>query len=112
VGTAGPGGSRRCAIRLFDIALKDLLRSFTSACLLVIRFVAPLLVTALLCFAFGRSGGGKLSLPATRVQVTIAPDEAGARTAVEQQDADVALLIPANFTVAAMDPAVPELKRL
>jgi ABC-type Na+ efflux pump permease subunit len=126
-------------MKLFDIALKDLLRSFRSAFLLMIMFVAPLLVTALLYFAFGRSGGGKLSLPVTRVQlanldradrqaglsagqmfadylqseevasllqVTAAADEVGARAAVERQDADVAILIPANFTVAAMDPNV------
>ena len=126
-------------MKLFDIALKDLLRSFRSAFLLVIMFVAPLLVTGLLYAAFGRSGGGKFSLPATRVQVanldradrqaglsagqmlvdylqseevasllqvTAAADEASARAAVERQDADVAILIPADFTAAAMDPAV------
>jgi ABC-2 type transport system permease protein len=43
---------------------------------------------------------------ASLLQVTAVPDEAGARAAVERQDADVAILIPTNFTVAAMDPAV------
>ncbi len=126
-------------MKLFDIALKDLLRSFRSAFLLVIMFVAPLLVTILLYFAFGRSGGGKFQLPVTRVQVanldqadrqvalsagqmfvdylkseevasllqvTAAPDKVGARAAVERQEADVAILIPPNFTAAAMDPNV------
>jgi ABC-type multidrug transport system permease subunit len=124
-------------MKLFDIALKDLLRSFRSSFLLVMMFVAPLLITALLYFAFGRSGGEGFQLPVTRVrvanldqadarsglaagrmlaeylqseemsallEVTIAADEAGARAAVEQQEADVAVIIPADLTVAAMDP--------
>src|SRR5512139_4100179 len=56
-------------MKLFDIALKDLLRSFRSAFLLVMMFVAPMLITALLYFAFGRSGGGGFQLPVTRVLV-------------------------------------------
>lgn len=126
-------------MRLFDIALKDLLRSFRSAFLLVMMFVAPLLLTSLLYFAFGRSGGGRFELPVTRVQVanldqadshsglsagqmladhlrgeelanllqlTFAPDEASARAAAERQEADVAILIPADFTAAAMNPDI------
>jgi ABC-2 type transport system permease protein len=126
-------------MKLFDIALKDLLRSFRSAFLLVMMFVAPLLLTALIYFAFGRAEGGRFELPVTRVQVanldqadrqsglsggqmladylrseeltdrlevTTAPDEASARAAVERQEADVAVLIPAQFSAAAMDPDV------
>jgi linearmycin/streptolysin S transport system permease protein len=36
------------------------------------------------------------------VEVTLAPDEAGARYAVDHQQADVALIIPSNFTEAAL----------
>jgi ABC-2 type transport system permease protein len=126
-------------MRVFDIALKDLLRSFRSAFLLVMMFVAPLLLTGLIYFAFGRAGGGRFDLPLTRLQVanldqadphsglaagqmladylqgeelvgllqvTVAPDEASARAAIERQEADVAILIPADFTVAAMNPDV------
>lgn len=126
-------------MKLFDIALKDLLRSFRSAFLLVMMFVAPLLLTGLIYFAFGRGAGGRFELPATSVQVanldqaddhsglaagqmladylrseeladllqvTSAPDGASARAAVERQAADVAVLIPADFTVAAMDPDI------
>ena len=42
-------------MRVFDVALKDLLRSLRSAFLLVMMFVAPLLLTALIYFAFGRA---------------------------------------------------------
>ncbi|HSJ54333.1 MAG TPA: ABC transporter permease [Anaerolineae bacterium] len=124
-------------MKVWDIARKDLLRSFRSAFLLVMMFVVPLLVTGLIYFAFGRAGGGDFQMPLTRVQVanldrggshsglaagamltehlqgedlagllqvTLAPDEAGARAAVENQEADVAILIPADFTQAAVEP--------
>lgn len=124
-------------MKTFDIARKDLLRSFRSAFLLVMMFVAPLLLTGLIYFAFGRAGGGHFDLSLTRVQVAnldqvdlhsglaagqmlvdylqgdnvggllqvaIAPAEASARAAVHRQEADVAVIIPANFTTAAMDP--------
>lgn len=38
------------------------------------------------------------------VEITMAPDEAGARSAVDHQQADVALIIPSNFTQAALTP--------
>jgi ABC-2 type transport system permease protein len=41
---------------------------------------------------------------AEMLEITIAPDEASARSAVDQQQADVALIIPANFTQAALAP--------
>ena len=126
-------------MRVFDIALKDLLRSLRSAFLVVMMFGAPLLLTGLLYAAFGRSGGGGFKLPVTRVQVANmdqadtsvglaagqmladylqgselagllqvagAAGDAGARAAAERQEADVAVLIPAEFTVAAMVPGV------
>lgn len=126
-------------MKVVQIALKDLRRSFRSAFLLVMMFVAPLLITGLLYFAFGNSSGeqGSFSLPVTRVSVAnldhpspgvglaagqllveylqseeltglfqtkLAPDEASAREAVERRDADVAVIIPADFTAAVMVP--------
>jgi len=38
------------------------------------------------------------------LEITMASDEASARSAVDNQQADVALVIPANFTQAAMTP--------
>ncbi len=124
-------------MKIWDIALKDLLRSFRSAMLLVMMFVVPLLITGLIYFAFGRAGGGSFELPLTRVQVAnmdradthsglaagkmlaehlqgeelagllqvaLSPDEASARAAVDSQAADVAILIPAGFSRAVVEP--------
>jgi ABC-type multidrug transport system permease subunit len=128
-------------MKVIDIALKDLLRSFRSAFLLVMMFVAPLLITGLLYLAFGGllSGSGGISLPRPAVLVVNldrpAPDagfnagellaqhlagpsfaqlldarpaaqqsEADARLAVDRHQADVAVIIPANFTAAATQP--------
>ena len=41
---------------------------------------------------------------ADMLEVKIVPDEASARSAVDRQQADVALIIPANFTPAAITP--------
>jgi len=38
------------------------------------------------------------------LELDMAPDEASARSAVDRQEADVALIIPANFTQAALTP--------
>jgi ABC-2 type transport system permease protein len=38
------------------------------------------------------------------VEITMSPDETSARSAVDRQQADVALIIPANFTQAALVP--------
>jgi ABC-2 type transporter. len=38
------------------------------------------------------------------LELTMAPDEVSARSAVDRQQADVALIIPANFTQAALTP--------
>jgi len=127
-------------MKVLDIALKDLLRSFRSGFALVMMFVVPLLVTGIMNFAFGSmaSDEGGFDLPVTRVQVvnldqpgpqfsfsfgqmlvgflqderlanllqvTEAADEAGARVAVDSQDAGVAVIIPPDFTTAALAPA-------
>ena len=124
-------------MKVLDIALKDLYRSFRNPFALVMMFAAPLLITGLLYFAFGGlvGGDGGFDLPRTRVQVvnldqpgsaagfaagemlvdflqdeslsemlavTVVVDEASARTAVDAQEAAVAVIIPADFTAAVM----------
>ena len=57
-------------MKMLDIALKDMLRSFRNRFALVMMFVAPLLITGIIYFAFGGLGGdGGFDLPVTRVQV-------------------------------------------
>lgn len=123
-------------MKLFDITLKDLRRSFLSGSFLVFGFVMPLLTASLFYFAFGglASGDGGFELPVTQVQVvdldgaqagfsagelladtlrnampgvvqvTKASDAASARAAVDHQEAAVAVIIPAGFTAAVLDP--------
>ncbi|GAG35197.1 unnamed protein product, partial [marine sediment metagenome] len=57
-------------MKVLDIALKDMLRSFRSGFALVMMFVVPLLITGIIYSAFGGLGGdGGFDLPVTRVQV-------------------------------------------
>jgi len=127
-------------MKLIKITLKDLKHTFKSIFSLVMMFVAPLLITGLLYFAFGGlgRGGGGFKLPATVVvianldqpspqnggfaagemlvkflededltdilTISTAADEAGARSAVDAQRAGVAIVIPADFSAAALDP--------
>jgi len=58
-------------MKVLDIALKDMLRSFRSAFALVMMFAVPLLITGIMHFAFGGLGSddGGFDLPVTRVQV-------------------------------------------
>ncbi len=127
-------------MKVLDIALKDLLRSFRSAFAVGMMFVAPLLMTGIIYFAFGGLLGssGGFDVPTTSVQVVnldqpaagygdlafgkmfveflqneklakllqvaIAPDGASAREAVQNRSAEVAVIIPANLTVAALRP--------
>jgi ABC-type Na+ efflux pump permease subunit len=127
-------------MKILDIALKDLLRSFRSVFVLVFAFVLPLLTNAIFYFAFGGmdSDDGGFNLPTTKVQIAnldeplpeygdfvagdvlveAMQDEASAdwfevtevesadeaRAAVDNQDAGVAVIVPADFTAAAFDP--------
>lgn len=133
-------------MKTLDILLKDIRRYFRSFFALGMMFLAPLLITALLYFAFGRSKeGGQFNLAPTRLQianldrpeeqeglaagnllveqlqgpamqdllqVTLAPDEASARAAVDRRAADVALVIPENFSAAAVQPEATAALRL
>ena len=56
-------------MKILDIALKDLVRSMRSLFLIGMAFAAPLLLTALIYFAFGSIAGGDLSKPDTSVGI-------------------------------------------
>jgi ABC-2 type transport system permease protein len=56
-------------MKILDIALKDLVRSTRSLFLIGMAFAAPLLLTALIYFAFGSIAGGDLSMPDISVGV-------------------------------------------
>ena len=56
-------------MKILDIALKDLLRSFRSAFTIGMAVVAPLMLTGLIYFAFGGLSGGDVSMTAMKVGV-------------------------------------------
>jgi ABC-2 type transport system permease protein len=56
-------------MKIFDIALNDLLRSFRSAFAIGMMVAAPLLLTGLIYFAFGGMAGGDVSLTPISVGV-------------------------------------------
>jgi len=131
-------------MKAFDIALKDMTRSFRSAFAVVFMFIVPLLVTGMFYFMFGNiASDGEFSLPKTKVvianldeggpkfqvnpknipggkkadtmgdlivsilqseemtdliEVTFAPSAEAARTTVDSQNAQVAIIIPSDFS--------------
>jgi ABC-2 type transport system permease protein len=131
-------------MKAFDIALKDLTRSFRSAFAVIFMFGVPLLVTGMFYFMFGNvSENAGFNLPRTKViianmdqggpkfqvhpknipggqqadtmgelivsilesddmadliEITFAPDPESARTSVDGQQAQVAIIIPADFS--------------
>jgi ABC-2 type transport system permease protein len=137
-------------MKAFDIASKDLTRSYRSASALVFMFGLPLLVTGMFYLMFGNlARSGEFSLPRTNVivanmdaggpkfqvnpknipggkmaktmgdlivsilqsddfvdliQVSLAPDPDAARAAVDNQTAQVAIIIPADFSEQFADP--------
>ncbi len=56
-------------MKILDIALNDLTRSFRSAFAIGMMLVAPLMLTGLIYFAFGGMSGGDVSMTAIRVGV-------------------------------------------
>lgn len=136
-------------MKAFDIAFKDMTRSFRSLFAVVFMFVVPLLVTGMFYFMFGNiAGNGEFNLPKTQVvianldeggpkfnvnpknipggreadtmgelivsilesddmaeliAVSRAPDAASARAAVDTQQAQVALIIPTDFSDQFVD---------
>ena len=131
-------------MKAFDIAFKDMTRSFRSFFAVIFMFVVPLLVTGMFYFMFGNlADNGGFSLPRTKViianmdkggpkfqvnpknipggreaktmgdlivnimqsedmadliEVSFAPDAGSARTAVDTQAVQVALIIPPDFS--------------
>ncbi len=131
-------------MKAFDIALKDMTRSFRSFFAVVFMFVVPLLVTGMFYFMFGNlADNGGFNLPRTKVvvanldeggpkfnidtdnipggkeadtmgelilgilqsdemadliEVTLAADAEAARAAVDSQQAEVAIIIPPDFS--------------
>jgi ABC-2 type transport system permease protein len=122
-------------MKIIDIALKDLLRSFRSLFAVGMVLAAPLLITGLIYFAFGGlSSGGDQQFPPFKVvvvnldegggndvkigtiltdfllgdtlpdwmQVSKMDSEVAARTAVTSKGVGAAVIIPSNFTTAAL----------
>jgi ABC-type Na+ efflux pump permease subunit len=137
-------------MKVFDIAMKDMLRSFRSAFALVFMFGVPLLMTGMFYLMFGNiAEGGEFDLPITKVivanldeggprfqvstknipggaeartmgdlvvgvlqseemaelvEVSLAASAAAACAAVDGQAAQVAIVIPADFSRQFADP--------
>ncbi len=131
-------------MKAFDIAFKDMTRSFRSMFAIIFMFVVPLLVTGMFYFMFGNtSESGGFNLPKTKViianmdeggpkfqvnpknipggreadtmgdlivsilqsdelvdliEITFAPDPQTARASVDIQQAQVAIIIPPDFS--------------
>ena len=131
-------------MKAFDIAFKDLTRSFRSAFAVIFMFGVPLLVTGMFYFMFGNiASNGDFNLPKTKVvianldeggpkfqvnpknipggkkaetmgdlivsilqseemadliEITLAPSAESARTSVDSQAAQVAIIIPSDFS--------------
>ena len=64
-------------MKILDIALKDLTRSFRSAFAVGMMLVAPLLLTGLIYIAFGGKSGGDVSITAIQVGVVNADQHPG-----------------------------------
>lgn len=120
-------------MKILDITLKDLTRTYRSPFTVGMTMLAPLLLIGLIYFAFGGASGGGSELPAIIVGLVNAdrvpaqapishplgddirsmffdksveswitardyPDVTSARLALDNQDIDVAVIIPEDFT--------------
>jgi ABC-2 type transport system permease protein len=79
-------------MKILDIALKDLLRSFRSLFMIGMTVAAPLMLTGLIYFAFGGMSGGDVSLTPVKVGVVNA----------DQLPADAVLTAPIGENIRAM----------
>src|SRR5689334_18921902 len=79
-------------MRTFDIAFKDLTRSFRSAFAIGMMVIAPLMLTGLIYFAFGGMSGGDVSMTAIKVGVVNA----------YQLPADSVLEVPIGDNIRSM----------
>jgi ABC-2 type transport system permease protein len=112
-------------MKSIDIAVKDMKQSFRSLFAVAFMFVLPILITGLFAFLFGGGEEAEVSFEPITVQVynqdqgelgeimlmiwssdalsdlinlTVAEDETSARQAVDDQTAEVTILIPADFS--------------
>lgn len=83
-------------MKIIDLALKDLTRSFRSAFAIGMMVVAPLMLTGLIYFAFGSMSGGDVSLTAIKVGVVNA-DRLPADASVARLEAPIGDNIRAMF---------------
>jgi ABC-2 type transport system permease protein len=124
-------------MKILDIAFKDIQRALRSGFGVVMMFIVPIMIPAIIYAAFGSmltgstDGGNNFNMSVTRVVVanldrattqsagailtdflqskdlqtllttTVVDDEATARDRVNTQQADVAVIIPSNFSQAA-----------
>jgi len=79
-------------MKILDIALKDLTRSFRSAFAIGMMIVAPLVLTGLIYFAFGNMTSGDVSMTAIQVGVVDA----------DQLPADSMLDVPIGENIRSM----------
>ncbi|MBI3152568.1 MAG: ABC transporter permease [Chloroflexi bacterium] len=79
-------------MKIFDIALNDLTRSFRSAFAIGMMVVAPLMLTGLIYFAFGSMSSGDVSMTAIKVGVVN----------VDQLPADSVLDAPIGDNIRSM----------
>jgi len=119
-------------MKALDIALKDLKQAFRSYFAIAFMFVIPILITGLFAFLFGGVGDDVgVEIDPIPVQVynqdqgdlgailvdiwgsegisdilavTVVEDEAQARQAVDLREAEVAILIPADFSASLFTP--------
>lgn len=121
-------------MKALDIAIKDMSQAFRSLFAVAFMFVIPILVTTLFALMFGGGGGdaeAAFQLPIIPVQivnldegemggilvdifqieelqdllsVTVTTDVTAARQAVDEQTAQVAVIIPADFSAALFEP--------
>ncbi len=79
-------------MKILDIALKDMTRSFRSAFAVGMMLVAPLLLTGLIYFAFGGMSSGDVSMTAIKVGVVDA----------DQLPAETTLAAPIGSNIRSM----------
>ena len=79
-------------MKILDIAFKDLTRSFRSAFAIGMMVVAPLMLTALIYFAFGSMSSGDVSMTAIKVGVVDA----------DQLPPDAVLDVPIGDNIRSM----------
>ena len=123
-------------MKVLDIAIKDLKRALRSGFGLVMMFIVPIMIPAIIYAAFGNvltgdTSGGGFNIAVTRVVVanldrgtgqsaggvltdflqsdnlksllttTVVNDETAARAQVNNKQADIAVIIPSDFSQAA-----------